>query len=398
MRIVEGRVQRVRGEGGGVVLVHLDQGRHQVATIGMPGSEGVGFELVLARGDRGQRRQREGEHRQHQYEQDQGHAVVGGVHEGQHAQARIEPGLALQVAEQGQEGQRHGEHHGDALDDVAQLEVAQFVRQHGLDLLRLETRQQGVEEHDALGAAEAREIGVAVGAALAAVHHEQAARREADARHQALDALLEAGVFERGELVEHRRDHARVDRNHEQLEPAPHQPGIEPPQVARLVHQGEHHPQQRQADDGADDRALDEVGEPQAGRHLVEAEALFQHELAVPVQRQVEQAGDDAEGHHQRQLVPQSRPGEGQQGQRQQLQAAQQGEADQDRAAPQHAHQAEAGLGDGIVGRFLVRRQRHLWCKLGRHAGAMARDVPDMARGQPGAQHHGQHEENDEQN
>ena len=49
MRIVERRVQRVGRQGRRIVLVHLDQGRDQVARIAVAGGEGVRLELVLAR-------------------------------------------------------------------------------------------------------------------------------------------------------------------------------------------------------------------------------------------------------------------------------------------------------------------------------------------------------------
>ena len=42
------------------------------------------------------------------------------------------------------------------LSDVAQLEVAELVREHRLDLAGAEARQQGVEEDDALGARRSR--------------------------------------------------------------------------------------------------------------------------------------------------------------------------------------------------------------------------------------------------
>ena len=76
MRIVKRRVQGIGRQRRGIVFVHLDQRRDQVARIGVGGGEGVGFEFVLARADRGQRREHEGEYRQHQHEQDQRHGVV----------------------------------------------------------------------------------------------------------------------------------------------------------------------------------------------------------------------------------------------------------------------------------------------------------------------------------
>ena len=74
-----------------------------------------------------------------------------------------------------------------------QAEVAELVREHRLDLVGREAREQRVEEDDALGAAEAGEERVAVARAARAVHHEQAAVREAAAREQRLDRARAPG-------------------------------------------------------------------------------------------------------------------------------------------------------------------------------------------------------------
>ena len=46
MRIVERRVQRVWGQGGGVVLIELYQSTLEVGRLGVGGGISVGFELV----------------------------------------------------------------------------------------------------------------------------------------------------------------------------------------------------------------------------------------------------------------------------------------------------------------------------------------------------------------
>ncbi len=89
----------------------------------------------------------------------------------------------------------------DALDHVPQPEMAELVREHRLDLLRCEPVQQRVEEHDALRAAEAGEIRVAVARAPGAVHDEQPGRREAAAREQPLDALARVARRQRRERL-----------------------------------------------------------------------------------------------------------------------------------------------------------------------------------------------------
>ena len=72
MRVVEHRIQRIRGQCGGIVLIHFYQGCCQVARVGVPGGVGVRLELVFARIGRGERMQQKAEYRQHHEEQQQG--------------------------------------------------------------------------------------------------------------------------------------------------------------------------------------------------------------------------------------------------------------------------------------------------------------------------------------
>ena len=79
-----------------------------------------------------------------------------------------------------------------------QSKMAEFMREHGLDLGRIDPRQQRVEEHDALVASDAGEIGVAVRRTPRAVHDEHAAaRRIAAALEQRLHTLPERRIGDR---------------------------------------------------------------------------------------------------------------------------------------------------------------------------------------------------------
>jgi hypothetical protein len=115
---------------------------------------------------------------------------VGAVPAGLHAQALEEPRLACQMAQQGKEQQAAGADHRQALPEVVMVIVTQLVGQHGLHFGGGQLVEQGVEEDDALGGAKAGEVGIAMGRALRAVHHEQARQAEAAAGHQAFDAAL----------------------------------------------------------------------------------------------------------------------------------------------------------------------------------------------------------------
>ena len=73
-----------------------------------------------------------------------------------------------------------------------QPEVSELVREHGFDFGSLQPLDQRIEEHDALVATDAGEVGVAVHGASRAVHHEHAFRGESAACEQGLGALLAA--------------------------------------------------------------------------------------------------------------------------------------------------------------------------------------------------------------
>ena len=74
--------------------------------------------------------------------------------------------------------------------------MPEFVRQHRLDLIGIQTVQQGVEKDDALVLAQAGEIGIAVTGAAGAVHDEYAAAGEATALKQAGDACPQRVVIQ----------------------------------------------------------------------------------------------------------------------------------------------------------------------------------------------------------
>jgi hypothetical protein len=71
--------------------------------------------------------------------------------------------------------------------------MTEFMGQHRLDFFAVEPAEQGVEEHDPLGAAQAGEVRVAMSRTAAAVHHEEPTRSEAASGQQGFDALARTG-------------------------------------------------------------------------------------------------------------------------------------------------------------------------------------------------------------
>ncbi len=145
-----------------------------------------------------------------------------------------------------------------------QAEVAELMGQHRLDLRLAQPLEQGVEEHDALVAADTGEVGVAVGRTARVVDHEHALGGEAAAAQQRLDARPERLVGERREAVEERRDERRPRPGHEQHDREPQQPGPQPPPGSGALHQQQRREQQRAAEQHRQHQALAEIGEEQS--------------------------------------------------------------------------------------------------------------------------------------
>ena len=121
-----------------------------------------------------------------------------------------------------------------------QAVVAELVREHRLDLRRLQPAHQRIEEHDALRRAETGEESVAVARALRAVHEVQAARLEAAALEEPRHPRRELALGDRRELVEKRHDECRIDHDERRRIRDPDEPYVEPPVRPHLAHQPQH--------------------------------------------------------------------------------------------------------------------------------------------------------------
>src|SRR2546421_1074091 len=125
--------------------------------------------------------------------------------------------------------------------------MAELVRQHRLDFRVSETLEQRIEEHDALVAADAGEIGVAVARAARVVHDEYPPGREAAACEQRFDALAQRLILERREAVEERGEEYRPGPGHEEHDREAQGPGPYPPAAAGALHEHQRRDQQRTA-------------------------------------------------------------------------------------------------------------------------------------------------------
>ena len=381
--------------------MQLDQRIGKVLPVGLRARIGVGLELVLARQRRRERRDEEAERRQREHQQQQRQRIVGHAADVRRdAQPRVEPLLLRQPAEQCQRGQAASEHRQHALGHMLQLEVAELVCEHGFHFIRRQALQQRVEEDHTLGRAEAGEVRIRMRRALAAVHHEQALGAKAAAGHERAHALGQRCIGQRREFVEQRRDHGRVEQQHQQLKSSPGQPCPPPPPRSGRAHDPQHQRRQRQADGRADQRALGGIEQVQLPRHAVEAKTLFDAKRVPSIERHVDHAADRRHRAEQCELV----------GHRTEtrlhgithptvdrIEPAEQRPCQQHHGAEGQADEAEACAGQRVVRGLLMRFERHRANEGRRHLTAVRRDMPHLAQRQPGLEHEARHDGGSEQ-
>ena len=155
------------------------------------------------------------------------------------------------------------------------------MREHSDDLARLALLNERVVDDDVLLPRQAKEIRVAVSATLAPVDDVQLVQRELQALRQRLGALLELALVEGGQLVEQRQDGDRIDGDHEYLQTGGEDPEVEEKLVARALDDSEEPGEDRGREDEGEQVGLDEVGDEQLGRLLVEAVFLLEDEGVI---------------------------------------------------------------------------------------------------------------------
>lgn len=167
------------------------------------------------------------------------------------------------------------------LGRVSHLPVTQLVGKHGLNLLGVRLLDQRVVDDNLLLPWQASEVGIAVGAALAAVNDLQFREREVEALGKSFDSVFERTGLERGKLVEQRNNDDGVDSNSEELDTESEQPEIVEELVTSLLNDLQESPAKRDTKGQRECLSLEQVGHPQADSLLVEAELLFEDEVVV---------------------------------------------------------------------------------------------------------------------
>ena len=182
--------------------------------------------------------------------------------------------------------------------------VPHLVGHHERDLVRRETFEQGVPEHDPLGAPDAGDIGVHQLGVLALVHLVDPGRPDPGPLGERDDAGLEHLVPHRAEAVEQRGDPDRAHDQRQRGERSGRQAGPEPPAPGTLPQQEVGNPQDQHGDDCADDHALGPIAQPRSRALVGEAE------LVRPGEPDVVGEGEQHEGQeeHVQHAVDRGRP------------------------------------------------------------------------------------------
>lgn len=183
----------------------------------------------------------------------------------------------------------------EKLGGVTQAPVAEFVGQHSDNLLFLALLDQGVVDDDVLLPGQTEEIGIAVGAALAAVDDVQLVKRELELLGELLDIRLELALVQGRELVKQRQNGDGVDGNHKDLQASAEHPEVVEELATSLLDDGQEAGQNRGSQDNGQKVALDQIRNKQLGSLLVEAEFLFQNEGVVEAGWERQNLVDDDE-------------------------------------------------------------------------------------------------------
>ena len=145
---------------------------------------------------------------------------------------------------------------------MTQLPVTQFVRKNCNNLLGLALLDQGIVDDNVLLPGHAKEVGVAVGAALAAINDVQLGERELELLGQVLDAALELALLKGRELVEQGQNEDGVDGDHDHLETSDENPEIVEELVSSLLHDSQKSGEDRRRKHKGQEEGLNLVGNP----------------------------------------------------------------------------------------------------------------------------------------
>ena len=126
-----------------------------------------------------------------------------------------------------------------------------------------------------------------------AVHRENPAGLKTCLFRQGENPPAQLAFFQRFELVEQRRDQARIEHNHEKLKREDKQKSPEPPVGTGRVHQPKNDEKKRDTDREREQEPFELIDDVKPGRGLVEAETLFEDERRIDVGGKAQERKND---------------------------------------------------------------------------------------------------------
>lgn len=159
--------------------------------------------------------------------------------------------------------------------------MAQFVSKNSNNLIGLALLNESIVDDNVLLPGETKEIGVGVGASLASINDIELVKGELEASGKSFNLGLELTILKRRQLVEQRQNSNGVDGDHEDLESNDEEPQVVEELVTSLLDDLEETGEERRRKNEREGLGLDEIGDEELGRLLVETKLLLKDESLV---------------------------------------------------------------------------------------------------------------------
>jgi hypothetical protein len=169
------------------------------------------------------------------------------------------------------------------------------VSKNSNNLIRLALLNESIVDDDVLLPGETKEIGVGVGASLASINDIELVERELEASSESFNLCLELTILERRQFVEQGQDSNGVDGDHEDLESNDEEPQVVEELVTSLLDDLEETSEERRRENEGESLGLDEIGDEELGRLLVETELLLKDESLINRRRKTKKLANNGE-------------------------------------------------------------------------------------------------------
>lgn len=178
---------------------------------------------------------------------------------------------------------------------MTKLPVAQFVSKNSNNLIRLALLDESIVDNNVLLPGETKEIGVGVGASLASINDIELVERELEASGKSFNLGLELTILKRRQLVEQRQDSNGVDGDHEDLKSNDEEPQVVEELVTSLLDDLEETCEERRRENEGESLGLDEIGDKELRRLLVETKLLLKDESLINRRRKTKKLANNGE-------------------------------------------------------------------------------------------------------